>query len=152
MKKFLFGTLVLNAFIAVGAMAAETALVTKSNHTGFTAPEWSRFEQCEVFKDRATITKRMGSGEGQIVVSETRKLKIDGKLAALVAKVATEEITEKENMLCDGPATVIVSGDNILFTTGGCGSPRKERQGNASRMLRELVDAYCPTTHDVGAN
>jgi len=45
-----------------------------------------------------------------------------------------------------------VSVDNILFTTGGCGSPRKERQGNASRMLRELVDAYCPTTHDVGVH
>ncbi len=132
-------------------MANTQALVTKSNASGFTPPEWVRSETCEVFADRVEITKQMGMGEKGVRLNETRKVKLTGNLEQLVAQVAKEELTEKENGLCDGPSTTISARENLIFTTGGCGSPRKERQGASSRILREIVDSYCATTHDFGA-
>ena len=63
-----------------------------------------------------------------------------------------EKIEEKENGLCDAPGTSIKMGVELLFATGGCGSPRKDRVGPFSTALKNVVNTYCPNTYDYVGN
>lgn len=155
--------------IAMLALAASPALasyngplVVKSSYPGFVPPEWVRTETCEVYRNKVVVKHGYGaSNDLSAQVTETRPLTIDGNLFGIIAQAAAAELKETPNGLCDGPGTGVVAkqinpndsvSDVVLFSTGGCGSPRKERQGSAARMLRDLVDQYCPKTHDFGAD
>jgi hypothetical protein len=145
---------VLSAMATVALADFTGPFVVKSNHSGFTPVEWSRTEVCEIHADKVVLTK----GFGSIQTVETRKLDVTGDLAELVRQAAEETATEKDNYLCDGPSTYVVgrtAADEegvVLFTTGGCGSPSKSRNGAAARILRDLVDSYCPKTYTAGIN
>ena len=43
-----------------------------------------------------------------------------------------------------------IEGDEglVLFSSGGCGGPRQERVGVNSRTLRDMINHFCPVTHD----
>lgn len=136
-------------------------LVVKTNGSGYVSPEYWQSEKCEVFLDKVVITKQFGIDEG-FMATETRQLTLTDSIRTTITKAAAAQLTSKDNGLCDAPSTSVVaykadaSGNAKaveLFSTGGCGSPRLERQGGAAWALRKLVDSYCPTTHDYsGAN
>jgi hypothetical protein len=137
------------------AFSAPQALVIKSNATGFTLPEYTRFETCEVFSQQVVITQRFGSTEDlSFTKREVRPIRLDKGFQKVLEAAATEELLKNDNFLCDAPSTTVqIRGEPealVLFSSGGCGSPRLERQGPAARMLRELMDQYCPITHDYG--
>lgn len=136
------------------AAASTEPLVIKSSYSGYVPPEWERGERCEVYLDHVVITKHFGA----VTVEEQRVVKVSPEIVKLIADAATASIESKPNGLCDGPSTSIAAtqinadeepGSVLLFSTGGCGSPRLERQGSAARNLRDLVGTYCATTHDI---
>ncbi len=143
------------SFSAHFAFAQDLALITKTNVTGFTAAEDARTETCEVFGNRVVITHKFGAfGDSSFTSQEVRRLKLSDSISKAVTAAAEEALNKSGNYLCDGPSTTITSNRAgqkfVLFSTGGCGSERLERQGGAARMLMDLVSNYCPITHDLG--
>jgi hypothetical protein len=137
------------------AFAQEGALITKTNATGYTLPEYVRFETCELFLDKLIITKTFGAEEDNTVTSrEVRNVTISESIFKVLENAAAEALSKTENFVCDGPSTSIKSShagtDAVLFETGGCGTPRLERQGPAALILLDLITSYCPTIHDFG--
>lgn len=134
------------------AAAVAKPLVTKSNSSGFTMEEWSRQETCEVYMNKVVIMKRYGGSKG-FTLTETRAITLSSGIQNAVKLAAAEKLEEKDNGLCDGPSTVIYTGEResaqILFSTGGCGSPRRNRSGPFSEALRNLASTYCPLTYDL---
>ena len=116
------------------------------------APDYAGGERCDVYADRAVITNVMGySGATALTVSETRKINLKGNLPAIIELAKAEKVSEKPNGLCDGPSTTISANSMadeslLLFSTGGCGNPSKQRNGVATYKLTSLVDLYCPKT------
>jgi hypothetical protein len=149
MKKVLLG-LVLTGV----ALAAPTKpLLSKASGGGFMAPEYSGYERCDVYPDKVVITHQFGYvTETALQVNEERKINLVGNVKLVVEKAAQEKVEEKPNGLCDGPSTTIQADNGgqalLLFTTGGCGSPRKDRSGPLSTKLKEIVNLYCPRTID----
>jgi hypothetical protein len=120
-------------------------LVVKVNHPGYVLPQHRRTEICELYQDHIDITVRTEEGS----TTERRPVEIRSDLAALVSAARTADITSTENFLCDGPSTAIYLADDeaTLYSTGGCGSPRRERQGQAAAALIDIIVAYCPVVH-----
>ena len=122
---------------------AEKPLVTKSSGAGFVMPDFARSEVCDVYADRVEITKSFGS----LTVTETKFQLIDGDVQSVIDLAAEEETQETENFLCDGPSTFIVAGgDVVLYSTGGCGSPKQQKNGPATQILIDLASTHCPKT------
>jgi len=148
MKKSLFVL-----FLAVNAFAADSKpLITKSSGGGFMMPEYAGFERCEVYADRVELTGGYGfSVPTALQTQETRQFKITGDIALVIKKATEEQVTEKPNSLCDGPSTGIyahLDGQEVLlYSTGGCGSPEKSRNGGNSNKLKQIVNQFCPKTY-----
>jgi hypothetical protein len=142
-------TILLITLASTVAIAAEKPLISKSNSTGFVPAEWARSETCDVYQNRVLITRVYGAEATRIEHKETRNILIKSNLQALTKAVLAEKVEVQPNLLCDGPSTVTtILGNEVLFSTGGCGSDRKERVGPLSSALREIVNTYCPVTHD----
>ena len=143
------------SFSAHFAFAQDAVLITKTNVTGFTAAEYARTETCEVFVNRVVVTNKFGAFDDNSFTSqEVRRIKLSDSINKALAAAADETLNKSGNYLCDGPSTTINSNragkKSVLFSTGGCGSERLERQGGSARMLMDLVSNYCPVTHDLG--
>lgn len=137
------------------AFASPNPLITKSNGTGFTLPEYTRYETCEVYLNQVVITQRFGYAEELgFTKREVRRISLDKSIYKVIEAAAQEELLKNDNFLCDAPSTSIQFLGKpeplVLFSSGGCGSPRLDRQGPAAQMLKELVDQYCPVTNDYG--
>lgn len=133
--------------------APSKALISKHSGGGFMAPEYAGFERCEVFADKVVLTHQYGMQQATaLTLTEERKVALTGDVKKVIELAKAEAVEEKENMLCDGPSTSITAGGEadpvLLFTTGGCGSPRKQRNGVYSNKLRSIADIYCPNTFD----
>lgn len=124
-------------------------ILEKVYSPGFVPPDRSFSEKCGLFADRLEIVRDLAG----TVVTETRG-QIDAfQLPALLAKAASEELSSEDNNLCDAPATTITghlpeSPDGtqvLLFSSGGCGTPRQTRKGGAAWLLTRLIDSLCPT-------
>ncbi len=148
MKKLSFGLFLVSAGFTALFANAEGPLVTKSSGAGFTPPENGGGVQCDVYKDKVVITKVFGrSTPSSFVLTEERKISLSKDLTSVVELAKAEKIEEKPNSLCDAPASSIVAGtDLVLYSTGGCGTPAKKRQGPASSKLVQLVNVFCPNT------
>lgn len=148
MKSSLFFiSLILTASTSFGFVAAEKPLISKSSGSGFVPPEYQRSETCNVYADHVVILKTYGT----MRTSETRSVNASNGIQDVLAKAVGEKVTETANGLCDGPVTQVnafVDGkDVVLYTTGGCGSPKKHRSGPYTAILLELVGSFCPQTY-----
>ncbi len=148
--------LALTGFLAAPlAFSAPQALITKTNGTGFTLPEYTRFESCEVFMNKVVVTQRFGYPDQLgFTKREVRPITLDASIRKVIEAAQSEDVTKDDNFLCDAPSTTVQFSGNpeplTLFSSGGCGSPRLDREGPASQMLKELVNQYCPVTYDFG--
>lgn len=126
------------------------ALVTQVSASGYVMPDWRRAERCEIFLDKVVIARTLGGEEadGGFTVVEEHAITISTGIHKIIERAATEPAASTPNGICDGPSKEITAGAALspltLFATGGCGSPRIERQGGASSMLLELVRRFCP--------
>lgn len=136
------------------AQAAGPILV-KTSATGFVRPEWTRVETCELYQDKVVISRRFGQAH---VITETKPLHIEGSLSELAEKAAHEPLKEEPGMICDLPTTRVYAVISLpqnataqvpLFATGACGSPSQLREGGVTKLLRDMIDVYCPTTHEI---
>lgn len=143
--KLNLGMLVLGSLLGVSVFGSES-LVTKINHPGYVMPDYAIVEKCEIFQDSVVISRALG-GNKPVVTVEKRNVKVNGDIKALIQAADKAKLEQKDNGLCDGPATGITAGSVVLYSTGGCGSPRQERNGSAAFLLRNLIDGYCPVTH-----
>lgn len=151
MKKILFGLVLAGYAVA----APQKPLISKSSGGGFMAPEYAGHERCEVYSDKVVITHEMGMVQATALkLTEERKINLSGDVKLVIEKAREEKVEEKDNFLCDGPSTSIVANVGneetgvLLYSTGGCGSPRKERTGVYSSKLRQIADLYCAKTFD----
>lgn len=129
--------------------ANQVPLVIKESHSGHVAPAYVRMEKCELYLDKVDITRSFGTGDDRVTLTEKRPVSLSREAMLSVSLAKLEAVAETDNRLCDGPSTSIHFYDGqVLFSTGGCGSPRKEREGPYSQRLRAILDTYCPTTHD----
>lgn len=129
--------------ISASAFAERVPLIVKDSGTGFVMPEWERTEKCEVFKDSIQLTKSYG----MTVVTFQIPFSSDASLIELIEKASLEPMTEKYNGICDGPATLVRAGDVIFYSTGGCGSSTKRREGPYSFALMDIVGTFCQETY-----
>ena len=162
MKKFALVAMTALTLVSSSAFARFNGpILVKTSGGGFTPPEWSMNETCEVFATKVVITRTYGQGE--LVAKEVRPLSLTGTsgLAGLAAKAAVETLDQQENNLCDAPGTSIYinqiqPNDTVnqvtLFSSGGCGSPRLQRNGGYAAALRDLVSQYCSKNFDMGGN
>lgn len=144
----------LTMLLAISAFAAPAKpLISKSSGGGFMMPEYAGGERCDLYSDRVVISNTFGmQGPTAVAIAETRAISLKGNLQAIINQAKTEQVTTKPNNLCDGPATSIVANDGsangvLLFSTGGCGSAERTRNGIASDKLRNLVNLFCPKTY-----
>jgi hypothetical protein len=148
MKKILLGIL-----LSTCAFAADSGvLITKSSGGGFVMPEYAGGETCEVYANKVKITHTLGYGSPtSLQLVEERNITLTGDVKLIIEKAKAEQITETPNSLCDGPSTYIAAGEGNdplqLFSTGGCGSPQRQRNGVFSEKLRTIVNLYCPQTY-----
>lgn len=154
MKALLFTSTVLLGFASSSILQAQ-ALVEKTNASGFTMPEFVRSETCSVYPNYVKITNRYGGFSDQsFTTTEIVKVRISEGIENVLRTATEAKLSETDNYLCDAPSTSITANyggqEYLLFTSGGCGSNRKQREGGAAQMLRDLVDRYCPVTHDFG--
>jgi hypothetical protein len=102
--KVSLGLLVL--FASLPAMADyDGPWVIKSSGSGFTAPEWSFVETCEVYQDRVVIAHQYGMNT--LATREIRKVAMAGdkSLSEIVNLAAEEHLDKSPNYLCDAPVT-----------------------------------------------
>jgi hypothetical protein len=136
------------SFLAIAAMSP---LLVKISFSGFGPAEWARSEKCEVFDNKIVMTRTYNQEEIKF------EYPFDGQetLQHLIANAANEKISLEDNYMCDGPSTsmhftyptVGLGKELLLYSTGGCGSPKKQRLGPASQALIDIASTFCPTTH-----
>lgn len=150
-------TLLLMAAITQIASANQKGvLLEKTSGGGYMLPEVAGSETCQLYDNKVVITHVYGyHSPTSLKTVEERNVTLTGDIAAVIEKAKTEELTSKPNNLCDGPHTGIQafspSGEaTSLFSTGGCGTPRTSRDGIFSHKLKNLINVYCPRTHDFG--
>lgn len=101
-------------------------------------------ETCRLYQDRVEVEYRLA---GQ-VINEVRKISGASLIEKLISQAEQENITENPNMICDGPSTTVIGLEKVLlYSTGGCGTPKQIREGGAAFTLMTLVGKYCPETH-----
>lgn len=147
MKKLLGLFLVLAE--VTSAVAAVKPLVTKVSGGGHMMPEYAGTIRCDVYPNKVVITNVNGfSGPTAFTMVEERKISLSSDLKAVIEAAKAAKIVETPNMLCDGPTTSIVAGEDVgLYFTGACGSPKRVRQGLAAQKLVNLVGQFCPLTY-----
>ena len=140
------------SFLSFSASADRQAFIVKSSSTGFGPIEWARSEKCEVFDTEVILTRSYARS----TVNYQIPFSSDDSLNELIDKARQERLRLDDNYMCDGPATVIkarfvMEGSDaeeiLLYSTGGCGSPKKVRQGPNSSALMDIASTFCPTTH-----
>ncbi|WP_408098660.1 hypothetical protein ACJVC5_07035 [Peredibacter sp. HCB2-198] len=139
--------------ISLSAFADRQPFITKVSSTGFMPVEWSRSDKCEVFDTEVLLTRTYGRTSVQYMFPFSS----EESLNELIEKAQSERIKLEDNYMCDGPSTVIkarfvVEGSEeaaevLLYSTGGCGSPKKVRVGPYSSALVDIASTFCPTTH-----
>ena len=143
------------AFISLLVLLAPTPMAVatqpifiKRDWSGYVLPEWVRHRTCEGSSEKVVITTTYGANE-DLKYNTTEEIKVatSPSISNVLRRAATEPVTETPNMICDLPGSNIilfVGGDEItLLASGGCGDPKKERNGPASRMLLEMIIGYC---------
>lgn len=148
------------AILMFSEISGASVLISKTSGGGYVPPEWSRYETCVMHDDKVVITHHYGLDQTTSVKTVREvPMTIGKEIADLLIAAKNEREARKENGLCDAPSTHISAqladakpGDKAftLFSTGGCGSDRIEREGPASAALRHMIDQHCPTTHDHG--
>lgn len=114
-------------------------LLVKINSPGYVPDDYFFKETCKLFLDRVEIEYQF-SGK---TITENRRILGDTSLE--------EEMTETPNLIGDLPSTKIYgldsTGDEVLlYATGSCGAPKRERAGGAAFTLTSLIRKYCPET------
>lgn len=145
--------LLLLSFLSFSAIAQEQPILEKISGTGFVPAEWSRQQKCQIFENEVLMTRSYGF----TTVNYQIPFSSDGSLREMIAKASEEAFTVEPNGLCDGPSTVVKASialeghtemrELILYSTGGCGSPRKVRRGPYTAALMDIAGTFCPTTH-----
>jgi hypothetical protein len=144
-----FSVLAFNSTLAQADGISELPFLAKSSGSGFVAPDYRRYELCQMYVNKVEIRKQYA----ELITTETKELQLEGNFQALIEKAAKEKMISTPNGLCDGPATtvsLIMPDKNTvtLYSTGGCGTASVRREGPATSALRDMIDAYCPKTFE----
>lgn len=148
MRQWVTAWVIITSGIVWGAENRLPILV-KINTPGYVLPDFSFSEKCSLYADRVEIEYRMVES----TVKEVRNLKGAKSLELLVTRAATDKLRNEDNLLCDGPTTEVfgyprnTSNKVIVYSTGGCGTPKAIREGGAAYQLMRLIENYCAKTH-----
>ncbi len=154
MKQFVLLSILLLSVISHNAFSQ--ALVEKTNTSGFTMPADVRTEICAIYPSYVKITNRYGGyTDMRFETTQILWVNVSEGIEGVLAAASSANLSESDNFICDAPATTIKARnsqgqDFVLFASGGCGSVRQSRDGGAARMLLDLINRYCPVTHDIG--
>lgn len=156
MTKLLFFAL---SVFTISASAQTSAIITKVNRSGYTSPEYRRYETCEVYLDRVVVTTEMGQGENQppVTMTRTHPITLSSNIYDMVRRANLETYKTSQVQVCDAPTTEVrAAAPDVpsfpLFESGSCSVGRAERIGGSSYQLRAIVDTFCPLTNDPGGD
>lgn len=133
----------------VWGAGTQLPILVKSNSPGYVLPDFSFAEKCSLYADRVEIEYRMSDS----IVKEVRSLKGAKSLELLVTRAATDKLRYEDNLLCDGPTTEVFGYSRntpnkvVVYSTGGCGTPKAIREGGAAYQLMRFIENYCAKTH-----
>lgn len=146
-------SLVFLGLASVSAFANQQPYLTKYSASGFVPIEWSRSDKCEVFESEVLMTRTYARS----AVHYRIPFSAEDSLNEMIEKAQGERFKLEDNYMCDGPATTIKarfvaegseeSQEILLYSTGGCGSPKRVRFGPYSSALVDIASTFCPTTH-----
>lgn len=132
-------------------------LITKVNQTGFVPPTYRQKLTCEVYRYRVVVTKEMSNGAGvpPVIMKRVFPISLSSNIHDMIREASKDELQVGNIHVCDAPTTLVTAATPgvksfVLFRSGSCAEPRAERFGGASSHLREIVDSFCPETHDLG--
>lgn len=133
------------------ALTVMAPFLIKSSGSGFVHPNWARSEKCEVFDSHILMTRTYARESLEYIFP----YKTESSIEEMIENALQEKVVQEPNYLCDGPSTFVkaqfqkdgVERDLVLYSTGGCGSPKITRQGPFSSALIDIASTFCPTTH-----
>lgn len=136
------------SLVSFGQNGNQRPLLVKINEPGYVIEDYYFGETCKLYRDRVEIEYRMRGH----TLKEVKRLSGASGIGQLVQKAQQEKILETENFLCDGPSTTLNGMDKsgqevLLYSTGGCGAPKKVREGGAAFALAQLMTQYCLKTY-----
>ncbi|MFP5386162.1 MAG: hypothetical protein ACLGHN_08795 [Bacteriovoracia bacterium] len=133
------------------ALTLIAPILIKTNSAGFAPLPYARSEKCEVFQTHVLMTRTYGLRS----IEYNFPMKAGDVIHELVEEASQEQFALEDNYMCDAPATTVkarlqkdgVEKDILIYSTGGCGAPKKYRQGPASYSLMDIASTFCPKTH-----
>jgi hypothetical protein len=137
--------------MSILALTLMAPILIKINSAGFAPLPYARSEKCEVFETHVLMTRTYGLRS----VEYNFPLKAENTIHELIEEASKERMVLEDNYMCDAPATTVkvrlekdgVDKDILIYSTGGCGDPKKYRQGPASYSLMDIASTFCPKTH-----
>lgn len=119
-------------------------LLIQINSPGYVPEDYFFKETCKMYRDRVDIEYNLAGK----LITETRRISGDTSLEELISRAKQEDITETPNLICDLPSTKIFGFDStgaevLLYSTGSCGTAKRERNGGAAFILTTLIGKYC---------
>ena len=137
--------------MSVLALTLMAPILIKTNSAGFAPLPYARSEKCEVFETHVLMTRMYGLR----TVEYNIPLKAEKTIHELIEEAYQERMVLEDNYMCDAPATTVrarihkdgVDSEVLIYSTGGCGAPKKYRQGPASYSLMDIASTFCPKTH-----
>jgi hypothetical protein len=151
-KKLFFLSFVLISFCGINmkvSLGGDKPLLVKTskNHAGFLADR--REESCKLYPGEIHVYE----SNGGIDITHIYEINVDEDINEIILAAEDEEVSKSSSKLgCDDPGTAVTAYTDenrqvILYTAGGCASPRMERKGPNSKYLMDLVGSYCKTTY-----
>jgi hypothetical protein len=126
-------------------LAQEIPLLKKTTGSGFVMWQWAQATNCEIFADRV-VKSNWAAGLSAV---ETVTLKIEGDMAAKIAKAAEGPFSEEPGII-DGPTKSYVAtmfgprGEPARITLFATGEGRDiENQAPEAVTLRNFLDLLC---------
>jgi hypothetical protein len=147
MKKLLLVFCVFVGSTAFATVPTKELLLEKTSVTGYVKADWANSESCEIYSNGEVIVSRTfgGNNAKAFTTKEVKKIEFSGEFTGAMEAAKVENLRTFANNLCDGPSTRVVGYLN--YETGGCGSPRKNREGGTAEMLRRFIGSFCPQTN-----
>lgn len=149
--KFLLSSTILSLFASQAAFARYIGpRLVKETRSGFTLPEFTRNESCEIFADRVVITIQQGA-KNEVRTVETKTISVEGDTFGLVRAVSKSPTLTSSGPV-DGPSTFYTGFDLqpndsvkrvVIHSENGGTGQIVESDSSEARVLRSVMDNLC---------
>lgn len=149
--KFLLSGMILSTLLSQAAFARYVGpRLIKDSRSGFTLPEFSKTELCEIYTDKVVITRVQGE-KSEVKTIETKTVQLEADTFGLVAELKKAPLIDSAGPV-DGPSNFYIgielqpndSTRNVtIYAENGYTGQIQERDNSKARLLRDVMDNLC---------